>query len=109
MRRLVQAALDRGWSLIAYEDVTLPAHRFVPMGRQFERNAGLQQFAIDQAVTVEFDRSRRNRWAEWAQHFAAVLESHGGTAGFLVEEAPADWPPRRGVDAVLLSLDNALS
>jgi hypothetical protein len=181
MRRLVQAALDRDWSLIAYEadpadqppglepltpeginwreeeqarrlaralealpsgtkllvwcgnghlskaegrsagpvkiegapvgqqDVTLPAHRFVPMGARFEQIAGLQPFAIDQAVTVEFDTSRRNPWTEWAQHFAPVLESHGGTAGFLFEEAPADWPPRKGVDAVLLSLDNALS
>ena len=60
-------------------------------------------------MTVESDPAIKRPWDEWGRHFAPALESLGGTAGFLAEDAPPGWPARGGVDAFLLSTDNALS
>ncbi len=81
------------------------------MGYQFERIAGIEPFAIDQVRTVDFKPGRPTPWARWASRHTSVLESFGGTAGFLREEEPADWPTpgRANVDAFLLSTDNGLA
>ncbi len=81
------------------------------MGHQFRRIVGIEPFAIDQVRTVEFTPDRRGPWAEWASRYSSVLESFGGTAGFLLEDEPVDWPTRgrTDVDAFVLSTDNALA
>ena len=89
----------------------LPVQDWLPMGHQFRRIVGIEPFAIDQVRTVEFTPDRRGPWAEWASRYSSVLESFGGTAGFLLEDEPVDWPTRgrTDVDAFVLSTDNALA
>lgn len=89
----------------------VPVQDFKPMGYQFERIVGVEPFALDQIRTVAFSPERRSPWAQWALRHTSALEGAGGTAGFLREEEPADWPTRgrTDVDAFLLSTDNALA
>ena len=89
----------------------VPAQDWLPMGYQFERIVGIEPFAIDQVRTVDFTPGRPTPWAKWTSGYTSILESFGGTVGFLRGEEPADWPTpgRTDVDAFLLSTDNALS
>jgi hypothetical protein len=82
---------------------------WVPMGWHFRAMSGTDPFVIDQTVTVAFD----SRSQPWVQDLLATLgetlAAHGGTAGILLDHAPASlnsWP---GVDAVVISTDNTLT
>ena len=76
-----------------------------PMGYQFWEHSGIEPFAIDQTVTVEFDPDTSGAWHRLGLEQTRRLETLGGTAGFLVADSPISRP---GVDAVLLSTQNAL-
>jgi hypothetical protein len=76
-----------------------------PMGSRFWEMSGIEPFSIDQAVTVEFDAAMTSAWHSFAERERSRLEALGGTAGFLMANSPL---PRPGVDAVLLSTENAL-
>lgn len=74
------------------------------MAWHFQELTRIEPFSIDQTVTIQDERRGSN---EWNLRFRSELEKVGGTAGFLVEEAPSGWSHRRA-DAYLLSLDNEL-
>jgi len=78
---------------------------WTPMGSMVAAHCGLEPFSIDQDMTVEFEGVEH----EWLEPFVEVLQSHGGIAGFLADEAPQElsWL-RSSADAYVLSLDNAL-
>lgn len=80
------------------------------MGRHFAAMSGIQHFAIDQTVTVDFTGDGPQPWVrELLAGLGATLAAHGGTAGILRGQAPPplnDWP---GVDAVVISADNDLA
>jgi hypothetical protein len=154
LRELVQAALDLGWTLIAYEAdlsskpagyanlsreetnrreleqarnlvaalpdgpllvwcgnshlLRQPLEDWRPMGWQFAELAGFPAFALDQTGTVDWPGDRRPTPARlWADAFADELAA--GERGFALEEAPPNWCGHDGVDAVLLSSDNAMN
>ena len=75
------------------------------MASQFWELSGVEPFCIDQTVTVEPVGLPTGPWHELGRSQAWRLDALGGTAGFLVEDSPL---PRPGVDAVLLSTQNAL-
>ena len=158
MRRLIQAALDLGWSLWAYEasfDAIAPGRgtmewtnwrereqarnlcqvvdaapaepllvwcgnshasktaggegEWVPMGWHFRAMSGIDQFVIDQTVTVAFRGFARAWVPTLLADLADILSACGGTAGILREQAPAPLDGQPGVDAVVVSADNALT
>lgn len=76
-----------------------------PMGHHFWEMSGVEPFAIDQTVTVEFEPGQSGAWYRLAAAHADALEALGGTAGVLVKDAPI---APSFVDAVLLSTENAL-
>lgn len=80
---------------------------WVPMGAHLVRR-GCPLFAIDQTVTVAFEGPGSTWRAELVERHAADLAAHGGTAGLVLAELPADAHPMRDVDAVMLSTDNTL-
>jgi hypothetical protein len=82
-----------------------PREEWTPMACRFWDITGIEPFSIDQTVTVEFERGVSSAWHRLGLEQAGPLEALGGTAGFLIEESPL---PRPGVDAVLLSTQNAL-
>jgi hypothetical protein len=78
---------------------------WAPMGSRVAGYCGFEPFSLDQVMTVAWDGHEQ----EWLAPFAAVLQSHGGTAGYLAEDAPQGlaWFSD-GAEAFVLSLDNAL-
>ena len=82
---------------------------WVPMGHHFATLSGHAAFVIDQDVTVEFP----GRSMEWVPELIASISDQlralGGTAGILREQAPLPLSALTGVDAVVVSTDNALS
>jgi hypothetical protein len=76
-----------------------------PMASRFWEMSGIEPFSIDQTVTVEFEAGMTSAWHRLGLKEARRLEALGGTAGFLTADSPI---PRPGVDAVLLSTQNAL-
>ncbi len=81
---------------------------WLPMGLRFSELSGIDPFAIDQIASVEFG-DRESYAAPWVERYATEIEALGGAAGFLSEEAPANWSPRERSDAFVLSVENALS
>jgi hypothetical protein len=83
---------------------------WVPMGYHFAAMSGIQQFVIDQTVTIDFTGDGPQPWVrELLAGLSATLAAHGGTAGILRDQAPPpldDWP---GVDAVVVSAENELT
>jgi hypothetical protein len=82
---------------------------WVPMGWHFRTLSGTDPFVIDQTVSVAFEGQPQ----PWVQALLAslgeTLAAHGGSAGVLRDQAPEPlntWP---GVDAVVVSTDNALT
>jgi hypothetical protein len=78
-----------------------------PLGRQsmaqhFRDLTSIEPFALDQTVTIPAERTQTLHWLDL---FSDELERQGGTAGFLLEEAPTGWK-QTWADAFLLSLDN---
>jgi hypothetical protein len=78
---------------------------FRTMASRFWELSGVEPFSIDQTVTVEAGPNRDGPWHQLARSQAWRLAALGGTAGFLVADSPVPWPY---VDAVLLSIENAL-
>ena len=81
--------------------------QWLPMGYQLRQISNIDPFVIDQTVTVNFLGKPLEQERMLQQH-ADLLATLGGTAGFLTDEAPAKFPSREGVDAVLLSQHNEL-
>jgi hypothetical protein len=83
---------------------------WVPMGCHFAAMSGIQPFVIDQTVTIDFTGEGHQPWRhELLAALASTLAAHGGTAGILRDHAPPPldgWP---GVDAVIVSTENALT
>jgi hypothetical protein len=82
-----------------------PREEWIPMACRFWQMTDIEPFSIDQTVTVEFDADVTSAWHWLGREQTRRLEALGGTAGFLLEDSPL---PRPGVDAVLLSTQNAL-
>lgn len=78
-----------------------------PMGWHFRDVSGIDPFAIDQVVTVDFGEPDLEKQAVALERYAPDLRILGGTAGFLAEEAPGPWA-QDDVDAVILSLENEM-
>jgi hypothetical protein len=80
------------------------------VGHHFTAISGIQQFVIDQAVTIDFLGRGPQPWVqELLAALSDTLAAHGGTTGILRGQAPPplnSWP---GVDAVIISTDNALT
>jgi len=83
---------------------------WVPTGFHFAATSAVQQFVIDQTVTVDFTGEGPQPWVrELLTAIGETLTAHHGTAGILCDQAPPPldgWP---GVDAVVVSTENALS
>jgi hypothetical protein len=75
-----------------------------PMGLCFRELTSIDAFVLDQTVTVDADQEVVTFLID---PFRDQLERLGGTAGFLAEDAPEDWP--QWADAYLLSLDNEMT
>lgn len=77
-----------------------------PMGYRFMQLSGIKHFAIDQTLTINVSEPSQQRRFE---PFMLDLKRLGGTAGFLVEEAPPRLSlDKNFVDAVILSTQNEL-
>jgi hypothetical protein len=82
---------------------------WVPMGWNFRELTGIDPFVIDQTVTVAFS-GRPHEWRQQlVESLADTLAALGGTAGILREQAPAPLDQRTGIDALVVSTDNALT
>jgi hypothetical protein len=79
---------------------------WIPMGYQFKKHSSIDPFVIDQAFTVKFDINEFG--IQLADEFAEDLHKYDGTAGFLIEEAPAQLRGNNSEDAILLSTQNEL-
>jgi len=82
---------------------------WVPMGCHFAATSGVGAFVIDQTVTVDFPAGDRSWVPALLASIADTLAEHGGTAGILRDQAPERLGCWLGVDAVVVSADNALT
>jgi hypothetical protein len=79
------------------------------MGHHFAALSPTAAFVIDQTVTVDFT-GRSQPWVpDLLAGIGDRLAAFGGTAGILREQAPPPLNGRPGVDAVVVSTDNALT
>jgi hypothetical protein len=80
---------------------------WTPMGHHLTALVQEEAFVIDQAVTVAFAGLEQQQ-AALVAGLAPILDRYGGTAGLLREDAGplSCWP---GVDALILSTDNAMT
>lgn len=82
---------------------------WIPMGHHFTTLSGTAAFVIDQVVTVDFPGAPRAWVPDLLSSISDRLDALGGTAAILREQAPPPLRTRLGVDAVVVSTDNALS
>jgi hypothetical protein len=82
---------------------------WVPMGYHFAAMSGIEHFVIDQAVTVEFSAGSRASARELLASLEDTLAAYGGTAGILRDQAPPSLSSASGVDALVVSTENALT
>ena len=82
---------------------------WVPMGWHFREMSGVDQFVIDQDVTVNFGGEPRPWVRELLASMADTLAAHGGTAGILRDQAPPLLAGWAGVDALVVSTDNEMT
>lgn len=80
---------------------------WVPMGYQFKQLSGIDPFVIDQTVTVNFSGQSPDPQS-LSDELVAKLSTLGGTAGFLIDEAPNPYRDHPGTDAILVSTQNEL-
>ncbi len=70
--------------------------------------SGIEPFVIDQVISVHPSLEA----AHMLENLSPLLETMGGTAGFLKEEAPDEYKTSlkayAGVDGFLLSIHNTL-
>jgi hypothetical protein len=78
-----------------------------PMGSRFRELTGIEPFAIDQTVSVDFG-AREPFAQQWVESYANEITSLGGAAGFLANEAPDRWASPEIADAFILALENTL-
>jgi hypothetical protein len=82
----------------------------VLMGHHFAALSGIEQFVIDQTVTVDFTGDGPGYWVpDLLTTLSDTLAGHGGTMGILRDQAPSPldcWP---GADAVVISTENSLT
>ena len=82
---------------------------WIPMGHHFAATSGIQQFVIDQTVTVDFTGQGPDPWVrDLLAELGGTLAAHGGCAGILREQAPPPLDSAPGVDAVIASTENEL-
>jgi hypothetical protein len=82
---------------------------WIPMGHHFTELSDASAFVIDQTTTVDFP-ARFSPWVdELLTSLGEVLATFGGTAGALRDQAPPPLNCWSGVDAVIVSTDNALT
>ena len=79
------------------------------MGWHFRAMSGVEPFVIDQTVTVDFGREGQQWVQELLASLAETLAAHGGAAGILRDQAPPPLDGWAGVDALVVSTDNALT
>ena len=82
---------------------------WIPMGQHFTELSGTSPFVIDQTATVDFPGQSKLWVDELLASLSQILATFSGTAGILRDQAPQPlncWP---GVDAVVVSTDNALT
>jgi hypothetical protein len=82
---------------------------WVPMGWHFREMSGVDQFVIDQDVTVNFGEEPRPWVEELLASMADTLAAHGGTAGILRDQAPPPLNGRVGNDALIVSSHNEMT
>lgn len=83
---------------------------WIPMGHHFATASGIQQFVIDQTVTVDFTSQGPTQWvSDLLAGLGDTLTAHGGSAGILREQAPPPLDGWTGVDAVVVSTENELT
>jgi hypothetical protein len=79
------------------------------MGHHFAAMSGTDPFVIDQTVSIDFTGGFKPWVPELLTTLGETLAAHGGTTGILRDQAPPplnDWP---GVDALIVSTDNAFT
>jgi hypothetical protein len=85
------------------------AGEWTPMGYHFAARSGTDPFVIDQTITVDFP----GRTAPWVSQLldgmADVLAGLGGTAAIRRDQAPEPLNRWSGVDALVVSTDNAMT
>jgi hypothetical protein len=100
-----------GWSHHFKRSLRLPEGKLELMGSRFRRAARVTPFCIDQCLTVRCNVPADYESALVKRH-RGTLERYGGTAGFLVgiggERLTRLHWSGRGVDAVILSVDNEM-
>jgi hypothetical protein len=80
------------------------------MGHHFAATSGIQQFVIDQTVTVDFTGNGPDPWVRnLLTEQSGNLAAYGGCAGILREQAPPPLDSAPGVDAVVVSTENELT
>jgi hypothetical protein len=83
---------------------------WIPMGHHFAATSGIQQFVIDQTVTVDFTGQGPDQWLrDLLAELGATLAARGGHAGILRDQAPPPLDGWAGVDAVIVSAENELT
>lgn len=85
------------------------AGEWIPMGCHFAALAGTGAFVIDQNVSVEWHGQSRAWLPGLLATLGPDLAAWGGAAGILRAQAPPPLDHRTGVDAVVVSTDNALT
>lgn len=82
---------------------------WIPMGHHFAATSGIQQFVIDQTVTVDFTGKGPDPWVrDLLTELSGTLAAYGDCAGILREQAPPPLGSAPGVDAVIASTENEL-
>lgn len=79
------------------------------MGYHFAAMSGIDPFVIDQTVSVDFAGGSKPWVQELLATLGQALAAHGGTIGILRDQAPPPLNLWSGVDAVVVSTDNALT
>jgi hypothetical protein len=79
------------------------------MGWHFRALSGTDPFVIDQTVSVAWEGRTQPDVQALLADLADTLAAHGGSAGVLHDQAPEPLNSLSGVDAVVISTDNALT
>jgi len=93
----------------AHAPVVMANEAHSGLARSVRTMSGIDPFVIDQTVTIDFS-GRAQPWVpELLASLAGTLAAHGGTAGILRDQAPPPLDGWTGVDALVVSTDNALT